>query len=1299
MRRLSVRLLLAGLVMALAGAPAFAQGSTSSITGTVLDTSGGAVPGATVTAKNEATGATFVVVTGTRGIFNVPSVPVGIYSVTVTLDGFKTAVLAGIDVSGAEPAIVNARLEVGELAETVVVQAAGELVQTQSTTVASRINVNEIMNLPLTSRNTLDFVVNLPGVSTPGGSRNSQINGLDQSANTITIDGVSSMDNHNKTTDGFFSRVSPRLDAIEEVTVSSAASGANASGAGAVQINFVTRSGSNSYTGGLYHYYRNDVLNQNTFFNIRDKVDKAELLQNQPGGRLGGPIVIPGLFDGHNRAFFFFNYEEFRQPSERTRTRTILTPQAQMGLFSYEVAGGTRTVDLLALAAAGGHVSTLDPLIGKLLADIRTATGTTGSITTHSDPTLERFVYNVPTKSHNKFPTVRIDWNLSESHRFSGSANWQYYDFFPDTLNSVEPGFPGFPVQGGQGGVRMVFSTALRSTLGPNVVNELRVGGSGGPTQFFPELSAAQFNATGFGAMGGFFHDIDSANISNPALRSAPSSRNAYTFLIDNTANWQLGSHGLNFGFSYEEVNNWVKNQALVPSLSYDVVAGTPADSMWTSANFPGSSSTDRNNAEDLYALLVGSVSSINGDARLDASTDEYVYLGESLQEGHLADLAFWFQDAWRPRPDLTINLGLRYELQTPFRPRNNSYSSTTLEDVWGISGLNPACDHRNVTPQTCNIYNPNASGGKATSEFYLFEKGAQLYNMDWDNLAPSVGVAWTPSTETGFLSGFLGEPGDTVLRAGWSRSFQRPGMGQIVGRLDDNPGLIIQDVDRNDGDGNLLNGADVLLLRTPELLGPAPFPRTRNFPLQDSQTADVTWFDPDLQVPWSDTWSAGWQRSLTRNMALEVRYVGTRGRDLWFNDNYNGLAGINVIENGLADEFRLAQQNLAANVAAGRGATFAYMGPNTGTSPLPIALAYFNGQPESQAGNPARYTSGQFRDSGDFFGFLSPQEPNLFNYANTLDSQAARRNNALAAGLPANFLIPNPNKLGGAELTTNKGTTDYHSLQIELRRRMANGLQMQGSYTFGRGYQDDFYSYRVPLQRSLDDGSEGSVTHAFKVNWLYELPFGQGRRFGSNVGPVLDRIIGGWQVHGIARIQSGEILEYSGVDIVGMSIDEFKSLHGVYVDGVKNGSLSNYTEGIITFLPDDVILNTRRAFNTSPGSPTGYSALGVPEGRYIAPAGDPDCVELIAQDYGDCGSRVIELDGPGYKNVDLSVVKLVPIAGRVRAEVRFEMLNAFNWINFDPFATTSTNATNWQSNGLIGTTARVVQLVTRVTW
>ena len=193
--------------------------------GTVVDASGAVIPGANIVAKNNGTGAEYTTVSNEKGTFSIPALTTGTYTVTVSLMGFRTAVLNDVALTAAGPASVRAVLAVGGLEETVIVEARGSIVQTQSAAVATTLDVNQISNLPLTSRNALDFVVNLPGVNTPGGNRDSTINGLPQSAINITIDGMSAQDNYLKTSDGFFARVSPRLDSVEEVTVRTAAHG------------------------------------------------------------------------------------------------------------------------------------------------------------------------------------------------------------------------------------------------------------------------------------------------------------------------------------------------------------------------------------------------------------------------------------------------------------------------------------------------------------------------------------------------------------------------------------------------------------------------------------------------------------------------------------------------------------------------------------------------------------------------------------------------------------------------------------------------------------------------------------------------------------------------------------------------------------------------------------------------------------------------------------------------------------------------------------------------------------------
>src|SRR5207244_1882741 len=210
----------------------------------------------------------------------------------------------------------------------------------------------------------------MPGVTTANGNRQSIINGLPRGTINITLDGVNIQDNTNRSTDGFFAIVSPRLDAIEEVTVQTAAQGADAGGQGAVQVKFVTRSGSNTYTGSSYYYYRNDTLNANTWFNSRDGNTKPALLQKQGGARFGGPIA-------RNRVFFFVNYEETRSPSDTSRQRILLNPQAQQGIFTYTSGGVTRSVNLLQLAAANGQTSIADPTVAQVLEDIRHSTTVT----------------------------------------------------------------------------------------------------------------------------------------------------------------------------------------------------------------------------------------------------------------------------------------------------------------------------------------------------------------------------------------------------------------------------------------------------------------------------------------------------------------------------------------------------------------------------------------------------------------------------------------------------------------------------------------------------------------------------------------------------------------------------------------------------------------------------------------------------------------------------------------------------------------------------------------------------------
>src|SRR6185295_17250826 len=210
---------------------------------------------------------------------------------------------------------------------------------------------DQLLRMPTPTRNALNAVAFLPGINTPGSNRDSTINGLPESFLSITLDGVSNNDNFLRGTDSFFASVTPRQDAVEAVSVTLAAAGAQVGGgAGAVTMAFTTRSGGNKFSGSGYEYYRNPDFNSNYYFNVVNHQGKNQVELNQFGARFGGPIAIPGLFDGRNKAFFFLHYEQIRFPNSFTRTRTLFNAKVLDGTYRYQFGTEVREVNLLSLA-------------------------------------------------------------------------------------------------------------------------------------------------------------------------------------------------------------------------------------------------------------------------------------------------------------------------------------------------------------------------------------------------------------------------------------------------------------------------------------------------------------------------------------------------------------------------------------------------------------------------------------------------------------------------------------------------------------------------------------------------------------------------------------------------------------------------------------------------------------------------------------------------------------------------------------------------------------------------------------
>ncbi|MBO0801111.1 MAG: carboxypeptidase regulatory-like domain-containing protein, partial [Blastocatellia bacterium] len=523
------------------------------LAGTVSDPTGALIAGASVVVKNKTTGTEFKATTSSTGAYTVPALGPGTYIVTVEAAGFKKAVVQDIKIDVGVPATANITMEVGAASESVVIQGGAEVLQTQTANVATTITGCEITELPLSSRDALDLVLTLPGTTTPGRPRTSTINGLPKGSLNITMDGVNVQDNDLKSSDGFFTYIRPRLDAVDEVTVSTATPGAESSGEGAVQLKFVTRSGNNEFHGSVYEYHRNPALNANYWFNNRDiaadprtgKAPRDRILLNQYGFRVGGPII-------KDRAFFFVNYEEYRLPEQSSRQRTILSPMAQSGVYQYQDSSGVlHPVNLFKLP---GATTMPDQRVSKLLADIRQSTTTTGGINPSSgDPNTNLFSFINTGGQKRYFPTVRLDFNLTSKQHIENTWNYQNFGGVVDFLNNADPAFPGFPNHGSQVSNRFSNVTALRSTLSSTLVNEARFGLTGGTLLFFPEVSADQFTN-----QGGYSLNLNPSNatlnLTNATVQRAPSPRNSPVWQFNDTLNWSRGSHNVNFGFSFTQV-------------------------------------------------------------------------------------------------------------------------------------------------------------------------------------------------------------------------------------------------------------------------------------------------------------------------------------------------------------------------------------------------------------------------------------------------------------------------------------------------------------------------------------------------------------------------------------------------------------------------------------------------------------------------------------------------------------------------------------------------------------------------
>jgi len=1228
------------LFLLLASVSAASAQTTGRLEGTVQDGTGASVPMAQLRVINTEAGQVFETTTNESGRWVVPALPTGFYQVQVTKQGFKSATIEKVKIDAGLPSTVNVTLEIGSLAETIEVQGGVEVLQTATATVAATLVGRQLNELPFTSRNLTELLATQAGFAVPNIPRNMSANGMPQSTLNITLDGLNIQDNLNKSSD-LYTPVFARADAIEEMTVTTAAAGADNTGEGAAQVRMVTRRGTNNWNGSVFWQHRNDFFNANYYFNNIDGLPRDRIKLNQIGGRIGGPIW-------KDKLFFFAHYEAFRLPqSYNSPTQTILTPEARQGLFSYRdtASGAIRTVNLYQLAAAKNptlpanvrpYPTTPDPVVARTLDQISAITGTAGSkfsrIDTNNDYNRLNYNFQTPGKNNRDFPTLRLDWNVSSKHQLEFVYNYPKNLRSPDGLNTAIPILPGTGIVlngqaiGSQGGNNFSAVVAVRSALTPRLTSEIRFGLTGGTVIFNDGVSPADFAQwNGYATAYGY--------LTNPYRVTGQSRRNTPVKQGQANLTYSWGSHLLNFGGSFTQVNAWSSantGSAFVPVASFGIAANDPinlgATNLFDLVNFPNSNPADRTNAAAQYALLTGRISQIARSVNLDENTRKYGVF-PPVTRNRQREFALYLQDTWRIAPSLTFNFGLRLDRQNPPENLNGIYTRPGFEGVWGISGVG-------------NLFRPGVLTGKVPV-YNPVEAGASAFN-GFNYWAPSAGLAWVlPKSEFAPLRWLAGS-GQSVLRMGYAISTIREGASTLNDVWNSNQGRVFTTTIDPNNFPTEFGPAGSVHFRDPNL--PARVaPSEPNFPIPVLAGNTVRDFDPNLRVGYVQSWNFGFQRELTRDTVLELRYVGNHGTRLWKEVNVNE---VNIFENGFLDEFRVAQSNLSIARQSNAASN------NFGNQNLP-----------GQRAIPIIQTA--LGTTNDVNFALQIARGQAGTVAASIAQNAQRMGRLTAAGYPQNLFIANPTVVGGASTyMTNAGHSTYNALQVELRRRLSNGLLAQGSYTwsksltntFDEGIGGSFTTFRNPgLDKFV---SPWDIRHQFKANWIYELPFGPRRKFLNGVENVVVRkALEGWDLAGVTRFQSG-----SPVLLTGGGRNTFNNLDaGVALFNMTAKDLQNMVEirkttsatnlrGIVYFLPQSLIDNSMAAFEV--GNKT---LANLDRSKpYIGPATVP----------GQLGYRV-SLYGPWQQKWDFSLLKKTQITERTNVEFRAQFLNIFNLQNF----------------------------------
>ena len=837
-----------------------AQVNNASLTGLVTDSAGAVVPNASVKVKNKATDVESVATTDSSGYYTFASLPVGAYTVIVELPGFKKAVHENINLEVGQKARIDTTLEIGAVTETVTVATSPPTLSTQEASPGGVLENRMIADLPLSSRNWDDLLSGVPGVQADryteqgGGTANGRtgganVHGVRSLQNNFVLDGVDNNSISENVQELTTQVARPSVDSIQEFRVSTNPYSAENGRSPGALISVTTKGGGNEFHGTVYDFLRNRVFDANNFFQNRAGAAKPPHVQNQYGGNFGGPIYLPrfgeggrSTYSGKNKAFFFFNYEGTRIRKGVTRLGNVPLANEIIGDFSLAAAAANR---VKALTTCPGGVAfcyapivdrvgdclgvnqpfpnnqiptrCLDPLAQKILGLLPAPNIVPGS----GPLNLSNFLRAPGIVDDTDSYTTRVDYQANSTNsifiRYTYSNRFRYVPgIFGGIVDGTGSSANGRLFMKGQSAAigwtwtlnaRMVNefrfgwgrnnSIATQDPFGLNTLAELGFKGVQDSPLYSGGIPGINISARGgtlvLGGQSGF------DRLGSPDF--LPKSQKTNQFQWTDTLSLSSGAHQTKVGV---DVRGPMRNIYLdVPGLR-------------GSFNFDGNRT-----GIGLADFLLGYPSSaqLTNPAVVDARLKMY---------------SAFFQDDWKVTPNLTLNLGVRYD-----------YATWPYEGADRLTNLDPTTGER-FTP--------------ANSRF-----GRGLVTPDKNNIAPRVGLVYQLTPQT-------------VVRAGYGRFymlFERAGSeDQLALNLPYLVNNVATAANNNSTANNIRLQTGFNLSLDPNLVNPI--------------TVRLRAVNPESVNPSIDQWNIGIQRMLPGNMVATLDYVGTKGTHLSTLKNLN---------------------------------------------------------------------------------------------------------------------------------------------------------------------------------------------------------------------------------------------------------------------------------------------------------------------------------------------------------------------------------------------------------------------------